>query len=128
MPLAPAERDDAAEEFHLRGYRGIRHQSKRGRGPAAVAVHSLVFDDAPHAQWFVSKLYGDFALSQGNAVSEVAIHGGPADAIDLGGAGLILPLLAAGAKEVDGRWPVPPRPCSSRPTGSPPPLRCARRP
>jgi hypothetical protein len=71
-----------------------------GEGPTAMAVHSLVFDDAPHAQWFVSKLYGDFALSQGNVVREIAIQGQRADAIDLGAGGLIVPLLSAGGKEL----------------------------
>jgi hypothetical protein len=100
-PAVPAGRGEAASEFHLRGYRGIRHQSQLlGEAPQAVALHRLVFDDATHAQWFVSKLYGDFALSQGNTVREVATIRGPADAIDLGGPGLILPLLAAGAREV----------------------------
>lgn len=97
----PTGHGDAAGEFHLRGYRGIRYTSKQmGEGPAAVAVHRLVFDDATHARWFVSKLYGDFTLSQGNTVREVATLRGPADAVDLSGSGLILPLLAAEAKEV----------------------------
>ena len=100
-PAMPAGRDDAASEFHLRGYRGIRRQGQRiGEGPEAVAVDRLIFDDATHAQWFVSKLYGDFSLSQGNIVKEVATSRGPADAVDLAGGGLILPLLAAEAREV----------------------------
>jgi len=101
QPATPDGRNDLVEAFHLRGYRGIQHRNKLlGEAPKAVAVHSLVFDDATHAQWFVSKLYSDFALSQGIAIRDVATTRGPADAIDLGGAGLILPLLAAGAKEI----------------------------
>ena len=97
----PSGHDDAAGEFHLRGYRGIRHTSQQvGEGSAAVAVHRLTFDDATHARWFVSKLYGDFTLSPGNTVKEVATLRGPADAVDLLGSGLILPLLAAEASEV----------------------------
>ena len=100
-PAVSTGRDAPVRTFQLRGYRGIQHRSKLlGTAPTAVAVHSLVFDDATHAQWFVSKLYSDFALSQGNAVQEIATHGGPADAVDLGPAGLILPLLAAQAREV----------------------------
>ena len=101
QPAATAGQDAPPGEFHLRGYRGIRHQSKRlGEGPGEVAVHNLIFDDATHARWFVSKLYSDFALSQGIRLKEIATSGGPADAIDLGAAGLILPLVAAEAREV----------------------------
>ncbi len=96
--------DDFRGEFHLRGYRGIRQESQRlGEASAAIVVHRFVFDDARHAQWFVSKLYADFALTQGNRVKMVTTAKGPADAIDLGsglGGGLILPLLAADAREV----------------------------
>jgi hypothetical protein len=100
-PAGSAAPDDRTEEFHLRGYRGIRHQGTFvGTGPDAVALHRFAFDDATHAQWFVSKLYSDFALSRGNAVREIAIAAGPADDVDLGPAGVILPLLTAGATEV----------------------------
>jgi hypothetical protein len=92
--------DDLRGEFQLRGYRGIRHESQRlGDGAGAIVVHRFLFDDARHAQWFVSKLYTDFSLSRGNNARTVTIAKGPTDAIDLG-TGLIVPLLAADAREV----------------------------
>lgn len=91
---------DLDGEFHLRGYRGIRQESQTlGDASAPVVVHRFTFEDARHAQWFVSKLFGDFALSQGNRLKTVATVHGPADAIDLG-TGLIVPLVAANARQV----------------------------
>ncbi len=97
---ASAGADDLDGQFHLRGYRGIRHESQRlGEASSAIVVHRFVFDDARHAQWFVSKLYADFAMSRGSSVKTLPTTKGPADAIDLG-SGLILPLLAAESREV----------------------------
>jgi len=98
---ALAGHDDTAGEYHLRGYRTIRRQSQQiGQGEAAVSIDRLTLDDATHAQWFVSKLFSDFELSQDNAIRPIETARGPADAIDLAGAGLIVPLLAADSKEV----------------------------
>ena len=119
-PAAPGGRDDPAHEFHLRGYRGIRHRSKLpGEGPRAVAVHSLIFDDATHARWFVSKLYGDFALSQGNTVREVATRRGTGRRSRFARRGSDPAAVWPPRPRKSRSRPVPPRPWSNRPTVSP---------
>ena len=94
------ENEAKTDQFRLRGYRGIRHESRTVDEPTGpVVIHRFVFDDATHTRWFLSKLYGDFALTHEHHVATVATAKGPADAVDLG-TGLILPLLAANAREV----------------------------
>jgi hypothetical protein len=85
----------------LRGYRDVRYTSEsRGAGVAAVMVHRFTFGQPERAGWFVSKLYSDFELTSGNAVKVLTTPSGPVDAIVLGGDDRIVPLYAAGAKDV----------------------------
>ena len=92
---------DTGEQFMLRGYRGVRHSVEaRGVGALAVSVHHFSFDDPQRAVWFTSKLYSDFELTQGNAVTALTTPAGPVDALQVAGEGLIVPVLASGSREL----------------------------
>jgi len=92
----------AAGTYRQRGYGGIRHWvEQRGTGDSQVTLHRFHLDDAEHAVWFASKIYSDFALTSGNTVKTLPTPSGPIDGIDLGGQGVIAPLMVSGSSEVD---------------------------
>jgi hypothetical protein len=98
---APGAASAELQSYQLRGYRGIRHSTEQlGAGDDAVTLHRFTLDDAEHAGWFVSKLYSDFALTSGNSVTPLPTAQGTVDAIELGGQGVIAPVMVAGANEV----------------------------
>ena len=92
----------SGRDFRLRGYGGVRHDiEQRGAGENEVTVHHFVLDDPQRAGWFTSKIFSDFTLTVGNKLTKLQTPAGPVDAIDLGGHGIIAPLIARGAREVD---------------------------
>ena len=90
--LAGAPATVASTDYALRGYGEFSRVDKPGT-QAGVDVHEFTFADAAHAVIFVSKLYSDYELSRGNTVAVLDTGSGPVDAIGLGDAGAILPLL-----------------------------------
>jgi hypothetical protein len=88
----------AGTPYALRGYRTFTELPVVDT--PSVEVRSFEFESPERAQIFASKIYSDYALTQGNTLSPLATARGPADAISLGGEGLIIPLILHDSRRV----------------------------